>query len=150
MAKVFFGCSIRGGQANLDKEELVNIRNLIEQLGHELVSKHQLEKQIIERENNLMPQEIHDRDYSWLKEADAEVFEITNPSLGVGSEISDAITLGKPVLCLFKKKFASSVSAYIRGKQNSKFIKVAFECQAYETLKEAENFIREFLEKHLL
>lgn len=148
MKKVFFGCSMRGGYANLDKEELIKIRDLIELLGHELISKHQLENKILDKENEISPKEIHDRDYNWLKEADLGIFEISNPSLGVGSEISDILNLGKPVLCLFKKELDSLVSAYIRGKQGSKLVKASFEYHAYDGLEEAKIFIKEFLERY--
>ena len=147
MKKVFFGCSMRGGYASLNREELIKVRNLIEPLGHKLVSKHQLENGILERESRLSPKEIHDRDYNWLKEADLCVFEISNPSLGTGGEISDALGLEKPVLCLFRKGLSAGVSAYIRGKQGSKFVKARFECRAYNGLEEARAILEEFLWK---
>lgn len=84
MTKIFFGCSMRGGYANASREELVKLRNSIEELGLELVSRHQLKEGIFEEENKLASEEIHDRDYNWLREADAGIFEISNPSLGTG------------------------------------------------------------------
>ena len=148
MTKVFFGCSMRGGYANAGREELLKLRDIIEQLGHELISNHQLREKIIRKEIKLATEEIHDRDFEWLKDADVGIFEISNPSLGVGSEISDMVHLGKPILCLFKKKLGDSVSAYIRGKQGSKFVKTAFEHHGYGTLAEAKDFIKAFAEKH--
>ena len=149
MAKVFFGCSMRGGYAKVSREELVKLRDCIEDLGHKLVSKHQLEEGIFEVEKKLANKEIHDRDYDWLREADVGIFEISNPSLGTGGEISDIVHLGKPVLCLFRKDFNDSVSTYILGKSNSKFVTGHFECHAYETLAEAKAFIKDFVEKHV-
>lgn len=148
MTKVFFGCSMRGGYANASREQLVKLRDCIEELGYELVSKHQLKEGIFEEEEKLANEEIHDRDYNWLREADFGIFEISNPSLGTGSEISDMAHLGKPILCLFRKEISNSVSTYILGKSNSKFVTSPFECHAYETLAEAKAFIKDFVEKH--
>ena len=148
MAKIYFGCSMRGSQANLSKEEILKVRNAIEELGHELVSTHQLKDGILEKESKLTNQAIHDRDYSWLKEADAGIFEISNPSLGTGSEISDILHLHKPALCLFKKEIENSVSAYIRGKVGSEFVTAPIECEGYGSLAEAKQIIKNFIEKH--
>ncbi len=149
MAKVFFGCSMRGGHNQASREELLNLRGSIEELGHELVSKHQLKEGIVKEEMARTNEEIHDRDYNWLKESDVGIFEISNPSLGTGGEITDMAHLGKPVLCLFKKSCADFVSAYIRGKQGSEFVTTPFECSPYETLEEAKQLIKKFVEKYL-
>ncbi len=150
MVKIFFGCSMRGGYSNLSQEELRRIPEIIEKLGYELVSKHQTERKVIERENKLTTREIHDRDYNWLLEADIGIFEITNGSIGTGEEISDMINLGKPVLCLYRKSFENSVSAYGRGKQGSAYVKSRFECFAYENAVEVKDKIKEFVESSSL
>ena len=103
MTSVFFGCSMRGGYPNASRKELRGMVDLIEGLGHAIVSRHQTESDWTVKESTLSDTEIHDRDYEWLVECEAGVFEISNPSLGVGAEISDLLHLGKPVLCLFKK-----------------------------------------------
>lgn len=41
-------------------------------------------------------------DMQWLLESQCVVAECTVPSLGVGYEVAMAITLGKPVLCLYR------------------------------------------------
>ncbi len=38
----------------------------------------------------------------WLSQCHVVIAEVTQPSLGVGFEIARAITLNKPVLCLFR------------------------------------------------
>lgn len=146
MAKVFFGCSMRGGYDRISREELVRFREIIEKLGYELASKHQTQEFIIQEEEKLTKTAIHDRDYRWLIESDIGIFEISNPSLGVGGEISDMIHLGKPVLCLFRKGFEKEVSAYIQGKKGSMHITTPFECYSYESLEDAREKIRQFAE----
>jgi len=148
MVKIFFGCSMRGGHDEVSKKELVKFPDIIEELGFELASKHQTQPGIIKRENKLTKTAIHDRDYNWLIESDIGIFEISNPSLGVGGEISDMIHLSKPVLCLFKKGLKDKVSAYIQGKKSSQHVKVSFECYSYENLEDAKNKIKQFVEEN--
>lgn len=145
MLKVFFGCSMRGGQSNVSREDLAIFPLIIEELGYEVASKHQTEAGIIEEENKKSKTYIHDRDYKWLMESDLGIFEISNASLGVGGEISDMANLNKPVLCIFKAGMNINVSAYIQGKQGSKYVKAAFECRAYESADEAKNIIKQFI-----
>ena len=148
MTSVFFGCSMRGGYPNASREELQEIVDLIEGLGHAIVSRHQTEGDWSIKEARLSDTEIHDRDYEWLVKCEAGVFEISNPSLGVGAEISDLLRLGKPVLCLYKQVLEGSVSAYVRGKMGSRHVKTPFECRSYGSMAQAAEIIQDFLERH--
>lgn len=100
----------------------------------------------MEREAKSGPLFIHARDYQWLLDSDVGVFEISHPSLGVGSEISDMIHAGKPVLMLFKRGLENKVSAYLRGKVGSKYVTCPIECHAYMDLSEAGGRIRTFID----
>lgn len=53
-------------------------------------------------ELNLTDTQILERDMEWLSKSQVVIAEVTQPSLGVGFEIARAITLNKPVLCLFR------------------------------------------------
>ena len=145
-AVVYFGCSMLGGYGALAREEIARLQRRIAELGYCLASDHQTEPGILEREAKLEPQWIHDRDYEWLLDSDVGVFEISNPSLGVGSEISDMIFAGKPVLMLFKHGLEDKISSYIRGKVGSKYVSCPIECHAYSDLNDAGNRIRAFID----
>ena len=95
------------------------------------------------------PAYIHDRDYSWLLESDAGIFEISNPSLGVGSEISDMIHVGKPVLLLYREGLEAEVSMYIRGKCGSKYVDSLVICRPYRDMPAAGEHISEFIRTYL-
>ena len=60
-------------------------------------------------------QSIHDRDLSWLKQADCLVAEVTMPSLGVGYEIGRMSEWGKRILCLYRPTPPRALSAMIAG-----------------------------------
>lgn len=145
---VYFGCSMLGGYAAVCREEIARLHRRISELGYSLASDHQTQPDILEREAKLEPSLIHDRDYQWLLDSDVGVFEISNPSLGVGSEISDMIYAGKPVLMLFKHGLEDKVSSYVRGKVGSRYVACPVECHAYSDLEAAGDRIRAFIDAH--
>ena len=145
---VYFGCSMLGGYAAVSREEVARLQQRIAELGYRLASHHQTQPGVLEREAKLEPSLIHDRDYRWLLDSDVGVFEISNPSLGVGSEISDMIFAGKPVLMLFKHGLEDKISSYIRGKVGSSFVPVPVECHPYKDVDEASARITAFINDH--
>ena len=136
---------MRGGYGQVTKDDLAQFPVIIQELGHKLASLHQTGDWKIS-EAPLSETQIHDRDYAWLIDSDIGIFEISNPSLGVGGEISDLIHLGKPILCLYKRGLVDQVSAYIRGKQGSQYVSSSFEVQPYETKADIKNIIKNYLD----
>jgi hypothetical protein len=57
--------------------------------------------------------EILERDMQWLSQAHVVIAEVTQPSLGVGFEIARAVTLNKPVLCLFRPSSGHRMMIFI-------------------------------------
>lgn len=149
MVEVYFGCSMRGGFKGVPQDELRKIQQSIKELGHSLVTEHQTSPTFEKEESVYTNTYIHDRDYGYLLKAEIGIFEISNPSSGVGGEISDMTHLGKPVFCLFKKGLEQVVSAYIQGKRGSKYVKTIFECYAYKSIEDAKNKIKEFIEANI-
>ncbi len=135
--RVFFSCSMSGGYGRLAQDELRKIPDIIEEFCMVLISKHQTDENFVENESTLTEKRIHDRDYQWLQEADLVIAEITNPSLGVGAEIADAVHLGIPVLCVYKRDYEHQTSSYIRGK-------AGVVCRAYSDYDELRDIIKEF------
>jgi 2'-deoxynucleoside 5'-phosphate N-hydrolase len=146
---IYFGCSMLGGCPHVSREILVEFPRIIKSLGYQLASEHQTCPGVIEAEACLNPTYIHDRDYAWLLESHAGIFEISNPSLGVGAEISDMIRVGKPVLMLYQEELESLVSAYIRGKCGSRYVKSPVVCRSYRDMAMAEDIVAEFMAGNL-
>ena len=109
-------------------------------------------------EEHLNDAEILERDMQWLSQAHVVIAEVTQPSLGVGFEIARAITLNKPVLCLFRPSsgqrmmnfllkivlirfFLKGLSALIRGSANNR----SFFVGNYEQREDFEKFIQDFM-----
>jgi phosphinothricin acetyltransferase len=110
---IYFAGSIRGGRsdAGLYRELIAHLQTfgtvLTEHIGHDGLSP--------EGETSKSDREIHDRDLDWLTMADVVVAEVTNPSLGVGYEIAKASCMNKKILCLFRPRGGSRLSAMIAG-----------------------------------
>ncbi|MDO8648105.1 MAG: hypothetical protein Q7R70_06895 [Candidatus Diapherotrites archaeon] len=149
MARIFFACSMRGGFGNVSQDKLRQIPELIESLGHSLVSKHQVSKTFSQDEVQLTEVQIHDRDVKFLLNAEYVIAEISNPSLGVGGEISDANWRNKPVLCIYQSSVKDSISAYIMGMAGSKFTPLV-ECVSYSSISELGKKISDFIKAHPL
>ncbi|MFA7253146.1 MAG: hypothetical protein WC107_01160 [Patescibacteria group bacterium] len=147
---VFFGCSMRGGCGAVSQDELRSIQESIEtKLGFQLATKHQTQPGIVSQEIMLAPTEVHDREYERIFRSDVCIFEISNPSLGVGSEISDALHHGKPVLCLWSTRVdPDKISGYTRGKKGSQFVQPLMDCKIYDDPDDALFLIKEFVERH--
>jgi nucleoside 2-deoxyribosyltransferase len=87
---------------------------------------------------NLDDANIYKRDMGWLVNSDLVVAEVTIPSLGVGYEIGYAVSLGKPVICLFKKQSGKRLSAMINGNKKVKTI-------VWESLEDVKTRVTEYI-----
>lgn len=58
-------------------------------------------------------EDVYTRDVRWITECDFLLAEVSTPSHGVGYEIGYALSLGKKVLCLYRKE--RKVSKMILG-----------------------------------
>jgi len=137
MKKVYFACSIRGGRNDADvyaelvkhiKKDAVVLSEIF--AGGKLTSAGM----------NKPSQDIWRTDTDWIKETDAIIAEVTNPSLGVGYEIALAETLNKPILALFRNDKNKKLSAMIDGSPKTKVVN-------YKNLKEAKKAITQFMVK---
>jgi nucleoside 2-deoxyribosyltransferase len=111
--KIYFAGSIRGGRQDAAfYREIINILRtkgevLTEHIGHNGLSP--------DGETGMSDYKIYQRDTAWLASSDIIVAEVTSPSLGVGFEVSMAVGLGKPVLCLYRPRPGTRLSAMIGG-----------------------------------
>ncbi|MCR4437687.1 MAG: nucleoside 2-deoxyribosyltransferase [bacterium] len=98
--RIYFSGSIAGGRNDL--ATYVAIVAHLKAQGHQVLTEHVANPGVLDLERTISPQEIFQRDMAWLRECDAVVAEVSNPSLGVGYEICQATHLGKPILCLHR------------------------------------------------
>jgi len=133
---IYFACSITGGrELEATYQEIVAFLTAD---GHEIPTSHLVKSDVIENERELTPQDVYERDITWIKNCDVLIAEVSVPSHGVGYEIGFALNIGKPVLCIHHKE--RKVSKMITGNKDS-----ALTVQAYTSIEEAISQIRIFL-----
>ncbi|MCK4764125.1 MAG: nucleoside 2-deoxyribosyltransferase [Candidatus Aminicenantes bacterium] len=99
--KIYFGGSIAGGRQYLEVYQ--RIVAYLKESGHRVLTEHVVQPDVLELEKAFTPRWIYTRDIEWIEECDCLIAEVSNPSLGVGYEISYALRINKPVLCLYRK-----------------------------------------------
>jgi nucleoside 2-deoxyribosyltransferase len=134
---IYFSCSITGGRAEEQVYQALVTEMLA--LGHEVPTAHLSQPDVLDLEKRSQPAEIYTRDMRWLQGCDVVVAEVTSPSHGVGYEIAIALTLKKPVLCLYER--GRKVSKILTG-NSSPYLKLS----AYSSIDEAKEAVRGFLE----
>jgi nucleoside 2-deoxyribosyltransferase len=108
---IYFACSITGGR----QDELVyqKLVAALQENGHHVPTALLASPDVMPLEGLETPEEVYARDVSWIEECDLLLAEVSTPSHGVGYEIGFALSLGKRVLCLYRK--GRKVSKMILG-----------------------------------
>jgi nucleoside 2-deoxyribosyltransferase len=122
--------------ANRDLQKARLIAKTMWSLGCEIISDWVIEE---DPGYSLPPREVFERDVEGIKKCDLLVAEVTTPSHGVGMEIMLAHTLGKPVVCLFRK--GVKISHMILGLTEATLIEYYSEREMGEKLR---RFIQNF------
>lgn len=133
--KIYFACSIRGG-----RDDAVTYAELAEYIKSKatLLTEIFADNKLTSDGMNKPSSVIWETDISWVKESDAVIAEVTNPSLGVGYEIAKAEEWNKPVLALFHDDGSRKLSAMIDGSPKTKTV-------YYAAVSEAKTAIDEFM-----
>ena len=130
--RIYFAGAIRGGRE--DAALYLELVEILKAYGT-VFTEHVADEQVTEAGKSMDDREIHDRDLTWLKEADCLVAEVTTPSLGVGFEIGKATEWDMRVLCLFRPSSGRALSALIAGSdrvtvreyQNARDVRMIFD-----------------------
>jgi nucleoside 2-deoxyribosyltransferase len=133
---VYFACSITGGREYEAVYQAIARALLADR--HQVPTAHLAESNVIDVETSVAPQDVYARDVEWIRTCDALIAEVSVPSHGVGYEIGFALSLGKPVLCLYQE--GRRVSKMITGNPDPQ-LKVT----SYTDTAQAVDLIRQFL-----
>jgi nucleoside 2-deoxyribosyltransferase len=132
---IYFACSIRSGREDLDL-----YADLVKHIKYRAVVLSEIfaDGKLTAHGSPGKSEDIYSKDIKWLKQADAIIAEVTNPSLGVGYEIAKGEELGKPILALFRDDGTRRLSAMIDGSPKSE---VFYYKQLQEALMTIDRFI---------
>ena len=137
--KIYFACSITGGRAY--EAVYQSITRALLEAGFEVPTAHLALSGVVHEEKIIQPQTVYARDVALMRSADALIAEVSVPSHGVGYEIGFALSLGKPVLCLYEG--GRSVSKMITGNPDPNLT-----IRTYQDHKEAAKSALEFATDH--
>lgn len=137
--KIYFAASMYGSFE--DEEWYFQIVTFLKRYGAEVLTENRKDAESPELGEKEMSVLVYERDVKWLGDADVMIAEVTTPSLEVGYEIGLAESLGKPILCFFRKHNHNVLSPMIAGNSN-------VVVRQYESQLDIEKYIKYFF-KHL-
>lgn len=120
---IYFSCSITGGRADQQNYKVI-VDHLLKS-GHIVPTAHLSQPDVFSLEGVVSPVDVYLRDMKWVEECDALIAEVSTPSHGVGYEIAQALSLGKPSLCCYQK--GKRVSKIITGNTHAHIRVVEYE-----------------------
>jgi 2'-deoxynucleoside 5'-phosphate N-hydrolase len=134
---IYFACSITGGRDFEPIYQLIASGLLAD--GHKVPTAHLADASVKVLEGQVVPGEVFERDIAWIRNCDALVAEVSTPSHGVGYEVAYALSLGKPVLCVYRQ--GMPVSKMLSGNSHP-----SISVRSYQQPEEALGIIRLFLQ----
>ncbi len=137
---IYFACSITGGREFEPIYRLITASLLSD--GHEVPTAHLAEATVKLFEGKVNPRDVYERDTAWIRSCEALVAEVSTPSHGVGYEVAYALSLGKPVLCVYRE--GQSISKMLSGNTSA-----AITVKSYRDGGEAIALIRSFLSRQI-
>jgi hypothetical protein len=136
---IYFSCSITGGRQDEHMYKVI-VEYLLAQ-GYEVPTAILASPKVMEEEVVIPPLDVYKRDVAWVEGCQLLIAEISTPSHGVGYEIALALSLQKPVLCLYQN--GKKVSKMLSGNNHP-----LFTIYAYQTPEQAMFFIDDFIVKN--
>ena len=115
--QIYLACTVRGDRSAVRITRL--IADLLEQLGHTVLTRHLLLDDVDAQEGQLSERDVFERDLRWLDAADVLIAEASGSSYGVGFEvgyvIGRAAQTAQRVLLLYEAARRPIVSRLIAG-----------------------------------
>jgi 2'-deoxynucleoside 5'-phosphate N-hydrolase len=133
---IYFACSITGGREFEPVYQAIIACLLAD--GHTVPTAHLADSGVTALEAIVSPREVYERDIAWITDCEALVAEVSTPSHGVGYEVAFALSIGKPVLCLYQKD--RPVSKMLTGNTQPRL-----QVKAYQNSGDAIEKIQSFL-----
>jgi hypothetical protein len=80
--KIYFGFTVAGDRSAIHTAR--RIVELLEELGHEVLTRHLVSDNAWEADRSITPQDVFRRDIRWLDQCDLFIAEVSGPSFGLG------------------------------------------------------------------
>jgi len=112
--KIYFGFTVAG-----DRSSMVAARKIVElvdQMGHEVLTRHLVEGNAWEADRLITPKEVYLRDMKWLEQCDLFIAEVSGSSFGLGFETGYLLgATTKKVVLFYRRDVETKISLLITG-----------------------------------
>jgi 2'-deoxynucleoside 5'-phosphate N-hydrolase len=134
--RIYFGFTVAGDRSSVEVAR--GIVRLLEELGHEVLTRHLVEDNAGSADRALGPREVYERDMRWLGESDIFIAEVSGSSFGLGFEAGYTLgATGKRALLFYRRDVESRISLMILGNTHPRCT-----LAAYSTFDEIEAVLR--------
>ena len=137
--KIYFGFTVAGDRSSLDAAR--RIVELIEALGHEVLTRHLVRDDAWDADRLISPQDVYRRDMRWLQECDLFMAEASGSSFGLGFETGYLLgATPKSAVLFYRRESEKRISLLITGNCHP-----GCKLVPYSEIEEVEAFIRNLL-----
>ena len=134
--KIYWGFTVAGDRSSV--VAATKIVELLEELGHEVLTRHLVREDAWQADRSISPQEVYLRDMTWLQQCDLFVAEVSGSSFGLGFETGYLLgATEKKVVLFYRRAVETKISLLITGitHPNCRLV-------PYSDLEEVEDWIR--------
>ena len=112
--KIYFGFTVAGDRSSV--VAATKIVELLVELGHEVLTRHLVREDAWQADRSISPQEVYQRDMTWLKQCDLFVAEVSGSSFGSGFETGYLLgATTKKVTLFYRRDVERKISLMITG-----------------------------------
>ena len=112
--KIYFGFTVAGDRSSVAVAS--KIVEILEQLGHEVLTAHLVRDDAWEADRRITAQEVFRRDMRWLEECDLFMAEVSGSSFGLGFETGYLLgATAKKVVLFYQRDLEGKLSLLITG-----------------------------------
>jgi 2'-deoxynucleoside 5'-phosphate N-hydrolase len=139
--KIYFGFTVAGDRSTVETAR--RIVQLLEELGHEVLTRHLVSDDAWAADRLITPQQVYQRDMAWLEQCDIFLAEVSGSSFGLGFEAGYLLgATRKKVILFYRLDLEKKISLLITGNTHSSCTVVP-----YSSAAEVETFIKSNLRR---
>jgi hypothetical protein len=135
--KIYLGFTVAGDRSSVEAAK--KILDVLQSMGHEVLTSHLVREDAWEADRRVVPQEIFWRDMEWLAQCDLFVAEVSGSSFGLGFETGYLLgATQKKTMLFYEREAERRISLLIVGNKHPNFILVP-----YSRIDELEDLVRQ-------
>jgi hypothetical protein len=134
--KIYFGFTVAGSRSSVEAAK--KIVDVLQSMGHEVLTSHLLREDAWEMDRTLPPQEVFARDMRWLGQCDIFLAEVSGSSFGLGFETGYLLAATpKKTILFYERAVERKISLLIVGNTHPNCV-----LAPYSRLDELEELVR--------